>query len=105
MSSSICKLQNCECGSIEPSLDLLYWLSHRNIDIRPLFKQAYKKQSIDKNDESKQEANFQPSDLDNIQIEDLLRWNVPSNQESNVENDNTKRKIQHQGSHCKKLKK
>uniref|UniRef100_A0A8D9A6D7 Uncharacterized protein n=1 Tax=Cacopsylla melanoneura TaxID=428564 RepID=A0A8D9A6D7_9HEMI len=107
MSNPSCKIQNCECQNVELSLDILYWLSHRNIDVRPLLmKQAYIK--------SKKAAS---SHHFGDGIGEFLQWDVPlvqSDVVSLAQSDNAvdaetfKRgttNMKHEGSFCKKLKK
>lgn len=38
---TMCKIAGCECFKQEISLQMLYWLSHRGIDIKPLFEKPY----------------------------------------------------------------
>lgn len=37
----VCKIDGCNCQKQEIPTHLLYWLTHHNIDIRPLFQKPY----------------------------------------------------------------
>lgn len=81
-----CKIEGCECYHQEIPLQILYWLSHRGIDIRPLFQKPYYHEK-----KKKQEKRFSDS---------VIKSNTVLSNEQNIaqhipitESDNTNEQI------------